>query len=125
MTDEEPADIVEAEAPSLTVGTYLRLRGIAAPRSRKRRRIRDAEGENVPFAPGRDPHGLADVVADLTREAGWNTHLASEDVLRRWADVAGEQTAEHARPVSLEAWRARPWQEKLSERVASLVGSQL
>lgn len=101
-TGDETADIIEAELPSLTVATYLRLRGIAAPRSRKRRRIRDAEGENVPFAPGRDPHGLGDVVADLTREAGWNTHLASEDVLRRWSEVAGAQTAEHARPVSLE-----------------------
>ncbi len=110
MPDDETSDVAlgkrseapEIEAPPLTIATYLRLRGIAAPRSRKRRRVRDAEGENIPFAPGRDPHGLGDVMADLTREAGWNTHLASEDVLRRWADVAGAQTAEHARPVSLE-----------------------
>ena len=30
-----------------------------------------------------------------------------------------------ARPVSHGAWLARPWREKLSERVASLIGSQL
>lgn len=99
---EDSVHPIEGDGVSLPVATYLRLRGIAAPRTRKARRIADAEGANVPFAPGRDPRGLGDVVADFTREAGWNSHLASEDVLRRWADVAGPQTAEHARPVSLE-----------------------
>ena len=30
-----------------------------------------------------------------------------------------------ARPVSLAAWQAPPWQEKLGERLASLIGDQL
>ena len=42
----------------------------------------------------------ADVLADLTREAGWDTQLAREDVVRAWAEVAGEDTARHTRPVA-------------------------
>ena len=30
-----------------------------------------------------------------------------------------------ARPISLQAWRERPWRERLADRVASLIGSQL
>jgi len=30
-----------------------------------------------------------------------------------------------SRTVSLAQWRARPWQERLAERFASLIGSQL
>ena len=47
------------------------------------------------------------------------------------ADFAKEQTLVFnadlalSRGVSLAAWQARPWQEKLAERVASLIGSQL
>jgi predicted nucleic acid-binding Zn ribbon protein len=99
---QAPRPAADDAADSLTLTTYLRLRGIAAPRGRRRRRIRDEDGENVPFAPGRDPRGLGDIVAEVTREAGWDSHLAQEDVLRRWSEVAGEQTAAHALPVALE-----------------------
>jgi len=90
---------LDDEAP-LTIATYLRLRGIAVPKRRRRRRF-DPDDENAPFTPGRDPRGLGDVVADLTRDAGWNTQLAQEDLVLRWEEVAGEQTAAHAHPVAL------------------------
>jgi cardiolipin synthase A/B len=47
------------------------------------------------------------------------------------ADFAAQQTAvfeadlARARPVSFAQWQARPWQEKLREQLASLVGAQL
>ncbi len=53
-----------------------------------------------PFTPGRDPKGVADVLADLTRNAGWDSQLAREDVVRTWAEVAGENTAQHTTPVA-------------------------
>lgn len=85
-----------------TVATYLRLRGLEPSSTswrRKKRRRRD-DDENQPFTTGRDPKGVADVLADLTRESGWDRELAREDVVRAWAEVAGEGTAQHTRPVA-------------------------
>ncbi|HWM16318.1 MAG TPA: DciA family protein [Microbacterium sp.] len=97
--DSEPLD--SAAVPE-TVATYLRLRGLepSARAFRKKRRRRGEDDENAPFTPGRDPKGVADVLSDLTRTAGWDSHLAREDVVRTWAEVAGEDTARHTRPVA-------------------------
>jgi len=84
-----------------TISTYLRLRGLEpSARSYRKRRRRTVDDENIPFAPGRDPRGVADVLSDLTREAGWDAQLAREDVVRAWDQVAGEGTAQHTRPVA-------------------------
>ena len=48
---------------------------------------------------GRDPKGVADILTDLTREAGWDAQLAREDVVLTWNEVAGAETARHTRPV--------------------------
>ena len=98
----KPAAPDPAAVPE-TVATYLRLRGLepsARAFRRRRRRSDRTDDENLPFAPGRDPRGVGDVLSDLTREAGWNSQLAREDVVRAWAEVAGEDTARHTRPVA-------------------------
>ena len=105
----DPAAPAEGEAsdPAVdavpeTVATYLRLRGLepSARSFRKKRRRRSDDDENAPFTAGRDPRGVGDVLSTLTREAGWDRELAREDVVRAWADVAGENTAQHTRPVA-------------------------
>ena len=84
-----------------TIATYLRLRGLEpSARAVRRRRRRYEDDENQPFTPGRDPRGVGDVLASLTREAGWDPLLAREDVVRTWHEVAGEDTARHTRPVA-------------------------
>ena len=86
-----------------TVSTYLRLRGLEpSARSFRRKRRRIADDDNAPFTPGRDPKGVGDVLAAMTREAGWDSHLAQEDVVRAWSDVAGVDTAGHTRPVAFQ-----------------------
>ncbi len=91
----------DAELPE-TIATYLRLRGLEpSGRWKKRRRVRSDDDENQPFTTGRDPRGLGDVIADLTRQAGWDAQLSREDLVLRWAEVAGEETARHASPVAL------------------------
>ena len=88
-----------------SMATYLRLRGLEPSpyrRRRKQRRSADIE-ENLPFTSGRDPRGVGDVLSDLTRTAGWNSALAREDLVRTWDDVAGTETAQHTRPVALDA----------------------
>ncbi|MFS0866019.1 DUF721 domain-containing protein [Microbacterium sp. 179-B 1A2 NHS] len=85
-----------------TTATYLRLRGLEpSAHKRRRRKRRDADDENLPFAPGRDPKGLGDLISDLTRQSGWEPQLAREDLVLQWAEVAGEETARHADPVAL------------------------
>jgi predicted nucleic acid-binding Zn ribbon protein len=98
-------DPVETEHTAIpeTVATYLRLRGLEpSSRSFRRKRRRTDDDDNIPFAPGRDPKGVADVLAVLTREAGWDAQLAQEDVVRAWAEVAGEDTARHTHPVAFQ-----------------------
>lgn len=85
-----------------TVATYLRLRGLEpSARARRKRRRRGDDDEHQPFTKGRDPHGVGDVLADLTKQAGWDPQLAREDLVLQWEDVAGEETARHATPVAL------------------------
>ena len=98
---EEASDPSVAPVPE-TIATYLRLRGLepSARSFRKKRRRRTDDEENAPFTAGRDPRGVGDVLSTLTREAGWDKELAREDVVRAWSDVAGENTAQHTRPVA-------------------------
>jgi len=86
-----------------TVATYLRLRGLEpSPRAARRRRRRASDDEDKqPFAPGRDPKGFGDVLADLTLQSGWNAQLAREDLVLQWEEVTGAETARHAHPVAL------------------------
>ncbi|MDL5352159.1 DciA family protein [Microbacterium sp. zg-YB36] len=94
MTD--PASIPE------TIATYMRLRGLEpTTRGSRRKRRRVTDDENAPFTSGRDPHGLGDVVAALTRASGWDSQLAREDLVLQWDEVAGAETAQHAAPVAL------------------------
>lgn len=105
MGDREAGheDAPGGDAIPETIATYLRLRGLEpSPRAYRRRRRRGGAGddENQPFTPGRDPHGLGDVLSNLTRESGWDPQLAREDVVRAWDEVAGADTAKRTRPVA-------------------------
>ena len=89
-----------ADVPE-TLATYLRLRGLKAP-NRRRKRVRiDEDDPAAPFMPGRDPHSIDSVLADLTKKSGWDPLLAQEDLLQNWAEIAGEETAQHTTPVGL------------------------
>ena len=91
----ENADLPE------TLATYLRLRGLKAP-NRRRKRVRiDEDDPAAPFMPGRDPHSIDSVLADLTKKSGWDPLLAQEDLLQNWKEVAGDETAQHTTPVGL------------------------
>lgn len=87
-----------------TLATYLRLRGLEpskyAGRGRRRKRRRE-DDDNQPFTAGRDPKPLGDALGILTQESGWSGQLAREDLVLRWAEVAGSDTAQHSTPVGL------------------------
>ena len=60
-----------------------------------------------------DSHIVGAVRGDLDTDfAAQQTQIFDDDLKR-------------SRPVSLAAWRERPWRERLGERFASLLGTQL
>ena len=99
------ASTPEPPAPE-HVAVYLRLRrvfGDATGRSATaRKRETRLPGASVPFAAGRDPHGLGDVIDTLASKMGWTSPLARSELLASWAELVGAETAEHSDPVSIE-----------------------
>ena len=100
-----------------TADATARIRGDAGSRRRSRPTCAcaDSSRPHVPIESAGDAdrttrtprsrpaairEGVADVLADLTRDAGWDSQLAREDVVRTWAEVAGEDTARHTTPVA-------------------------
>jgi cardiolipin synthase len=53
-----------------------------------------------------------------------NLNVLSPEFARRQVEIFFQDRA-RARRITLEEWRNRPWKEKLTERAASLIGSQL
>ena len=64
-------------------------------------RTRETTGSE-PFTPGRDPKALGDVIDGLTSQLGWTAPLAQHEVLASWAEIAGEETAQHTEPIAIE-----------------------
>ncbi len=94
-----------SEPPELEhVAVYLRFKRVfggqrSSVMSRKREK---REGTSVPFALGRDPLGLGDIIDGLTAKMGWTSPLARSELLASWADIVGEETAAHCDPIGIE-----------------------
>jgi predicted nucleic acid-binding Zn ribbon protein len=56
----------------------------------------------VPYGSGRDPRGIGDVLGNLTSEMGWESPIARAEVLARWPEIVGAETAAHAVPAGIE-----------------------
>ncbi len=88
------------------VAVYLRLRqvfgdpGVRSTAARKR--AAKKEGASVPFAAGRDPHGLGEVIEGLAAKMGWTSPLARSELLASWPELVGAETAEHSSPAGIE-----------------------
>ena len=104
-TEAAPGGTPEPPAPE-HVAVYLRLRrvfGDATGRSATaRKREKRIPGASVPFAAGRDPHGLGDVIDSLASKMGWTSPLARSELIASWAELVGAETAEHSEPVAIE-----------------------
>lgn len=88
------------------VAVYLHFRQIFGDSDHRsaasRKRSAKRGGSSVPFADGRDPHGLGDVLDALTVHLGWSSPLARSDLLSSWAEIVGVETAEHSVPVGID-----------------------
>ncbi|MCW4385811.1 DciA family protein [Salinibacterium sp. SYSU T00001] len=88
------------------VAVYQRFRrvfGDGSVRTRDaRRRARRQEGSSVPFAAGRDPRGIGEVMDALTASLGWTSPLARSELISSWDSIVGSDLAEHADPIAIE-----------------------
>lgn len=94
-----------ADQESESTRFYLRIKevfGADEPRRPKKKRTeREVQPGGMPFAAGRDPHGLGDLMDALTTDLGWTAPLAQSDLIGSWTAIAGEETAKHSSPVSI------------------------
>lgn len=51
-----------------------------------------------PFAKGRDPGSMAEALGVLEQSMGWELPLAQAELLDAWADVVGDDVANHTSP---------------------------
>lgn len=88
------------------VAVYLRFRevfGNSQTRSATaRKRNTKKEGASVPFAPGRDPHGIGDVIDGLASRMGWTSPLARSELIASWSEIVGAETGEHSTPAGID-----------------------
>jgi predicted nucleic acid-binding Zn ribbon protein len=105
VSDDQPQPMPERVPEH--IGVYQRIRAVFGDpslRSRDaRKRSKAARDEtSVPYGVGRDPHGIGDVLQNLTSEMGWDSPVAQAEVLAGWAEIVGAETSAHASPVGIE-----------------------
>lgn len=97
MTADEPSE------SRLVFERFRRVFGDGRSRSRDARKRESREpGSSSAFGSGRDERGLGEVIDALTAGLGWDSPLAQSELLTSWASIAGEETAEHSSPLSIE-----------------------
>ena len=67
----------------------------------ERRRQKAAKMASKPFEPGRDPVKAADTLDALVADFAWGEQLAEGELLARWAEVVGAETAANSKPEDL------------------------
>lgn len=97
MTTEEPSESRNV------FERFRRVFGDGQSRSRDARKRESREpGATTAFGSGRDERGLGEVIDALTARLGWDSPLAQSELLSSWVSIVGEETGEHAVPVSIE-----------------------
>lgn len=91
----------DSEVSDLAVSTYERLRSKINPYFRARRREQKVSG-SLPFASGRDPEALGQVLQNITEERGWNEQLDQEDLIAAWPKFVGEEISAQTLPKSFQ-----------------------
>jgi predicted nucleic acid-binding Zn ribbon protein len=84
-------EVAKARNPSIRRG----VAGATPGRSRRRRRWSGAQSDD------RDPQPLGRLASRIATDRGWNERLVGGQVFGKWAQLVGEEVAEHAKPVVL------------------------
>ncbi len=96
------------DTESLTLYARLKAKATGIPRSKlskdARLRLKNAtnHAHDVPFAPGRDPRGLGNLLDNLTTDLGWKPALAQSEVLVAWPELVGPDIAARTRVAGID-----------------------
>lgn len=90
QVDAAAAALGRARAAALAKGLRPGMPG--------RRRSVPGTGPGFPRTRGRDPELVGPTLEKLLAERGWSAPVAVGSVIGRWAQVVGEELAEHAKP---------------------------
>lgn len=69
--------------------------------ARRRKAVR-LSATSQPFGLGREPKGIADVLAGVTSEMGWKSPLAQSELMSAWPQLVGDELAAHSSPVGID-----------------------
>ncbi|HYZ08134.1 MAG TPA: DciA family protein [Pseudonocardiaceae bacterium] len=130
------ADLARAALESARATARANGRGTVGRRAPGAvRPVRRRRGWSGPGTDDRDPQPLGRLASRLVTDRGWGEQVAGGAVFGRWAQLVGEEIAEHATPVALRdgeltvqgsstAWatQLRLLQRQLLGRIAAGVG---
>jgi predicted nucleic acid-binding Zn ribbon protein len=107
VTDDPGVEPDPVEKVPEHIAVYRRIRSVFGDPSMRsgdaRRRKASAKDEtSVPYGVGREPHGIGDVMQNLTSSMGWDSPLARAELIVSWPQIVGEETAAHASPIGIE-----------------------
>ncbi|SJM63300.1 DUF721 domain-containing protein [Gulosibacter sp. 10] len=102
-------DALEGPPASETTEVWQRFKEVFGGRTtsfhrrkRKKKSLEAPKEEQFAFGPGREPVDTGDLLSNLFQQYGWEQPLAQARVIDSWTELAGERTAEHARPLYVE-----------------------
>jgi len=67
----------------------------------EKRRQKASKSASKPFQPGRDPVKASDSLDALVADFAWGENLAEGELLARWPEVVGAETAANSTPEDL------------------------
>jgi len=107
VPDTEPPAVVETPPDDEAQRVYLRFRRVfgdpnGRSRDGRRRKAIKLGSPSQPFGTGREPRGIADVLASVTTEMGWNSPLAQSELMEAWPALVGDELSGHSHPVSID-----------------------
>lgn len=86
----------EMRPESFASAAYLRAKSVWRGKIQRRKRQQGSDdAPSRPFASGRDPRVLGNVLDTIVRDMGWSEDLDQARLIEEWAEFVGVATAEH------------------------------
>lgn len=94
---------MSAASESFVSAAYLRAKSVWRGKiQRRKRNPGEVDGTvSQPFARGRDPRQLSNLLDTIVQDMGWSEDLDQARILEDWARFVGEGTAAHTRVIGI------------------------
>lgn len=88
---------------SFASGAYLKAKSLWTGKrySALAAKRRDTSGGSLPYAKGRDPRSLSNVLTAMTQQMGWGEQLSQSQLILEWPELVGKDIAQHTEVVAI------------------------